>query len=354
MSEGNQKNYFKSLTGLRFIAALFVFIHHFTPKWLPISLYDFFQEFHIGVTIFFVLSGFLICYRYSDSASIKKGWLKNYFVNRIARIYPMYFLISIIPIIIYKEGFTIFLLNVTFIRGFFQDFIFTGVWQGWSLTVEECFYFLAPFIFLFRKNFNIWLMCAGLISLGVALTAFFNDINWHGFLGEYKFFWSFTFFGRCTEFFAGVQLALWLKRKSIPQKKTHYTFTGFAGVFMMAYLISLFKGIHRWGIESYEGIILNNFILPVFICMIIYGLICERNILNKFLALPFLEVLGKSSYCFYLIHLGVLHKFLNTHVSENFFIELIITTSLSIILFRYLEEPLNNLLRKNKVFGLLK
>jgi peptidoglycan/LPS O-acetylase OafA/YrhL len=151
-----------------------------------------------------------------------------------------------------------------------------------------------------------------------------------------------------------VQLALWLKKNPIMQKETYFTYIGFAGILLVAFIISLFKGIHRWGIESYEGILLNNFILPGFICMLIYGLICERNILNKFLALPFLELLGKSSYCFYLIHLGVLHKFFNTHVSENFFIELIITTSLSIILFKYLEEPLNKLLRKNKVFGLLK
>lgn len=354
MSSGNKKDYFKSLTGLRFIAALFVFIHHFTPKWLPIQLYNFFQEFHVGVTIFFVLSGFLISHRYSSSASLKKDWLKNYYVNRIARIYPMYLLISIIPIIIYKEGFTILILNLTFLRGFFQDFIFTGVWQGWSLTVEECFYFLAPLIFLFKKKINIWLMCAGIILIGAALTAFFNDLNWYGFMGEYKFFWSFTFFGRCAEFFAGVQLALLLKKKSITQNETYYTYIGLAGILLVPFIISLFKGIHRWGIESYEGIFLNNFILPVFICMLIYGLICEKNIVSKFFSVPFLELLGKSSYCFYLIHLGILHKLINTHLSDNFLIELTITTCISIILFKYFEEPLNMYLRKNKVLGLLK
>ncbi|HNR20877.1 MAG TPA: acyltransferase [Bacteroidia bacterium] len=354
MSSGNQKDYFESLTGLRYIAALFVFIHHFTPKWLPISLYDFLQEFHIGVTIFFVLSGFLICYRYSDSASLKKNWLKNYFVNRVARIYPMYFLITIIPIAVYKEGATILFLNLTFLRGFFQDFIFTGVWQGWSLTVEECFYILAPLIFLFRKKLNIWLMCTGIILFGAAITAFFNDIDWHGFMGEYKFFWSFTFFGRCAEFFAGVQLALWLKKNPIMQKETYFTYIGFAGILLVAFIISLFKGIHRWGIVSYEGIFLNNFILPALVCTLIYGLICEKNMVSKFLAAPFLKLLGKSSYCFYLIHLGVLHKLINTHVSENFFVELAITTCLSIILFKYLEEPLNTYLRKTKIIGLLK
>lgn len=349
-----QKRYFESLTGLRYVAAFFVFLHHFTPKSLPLPLYNFFQEFHIGVTIFFVLSGFLICYRYQNNIELKPAWIKNYFLNRVARIYPMYFLITLLPILIYHEGFTVFILNITFLRGFFKDFIFTGVWQGWSLTVEECFYTIAPFIFLVSRKINMWFSCSAIIFIGFALTAFFNDINWHGFMGDYKFFLSFTFFGRCFEFFAGMQLAIWLQKNKLETRGKWLAYVGFAGVLFIAFCISLFKGIHRWGIVSYEGIFLNNFVLPVFVCLLIAGLVQENNLISKILSLPSMQLLGKASYCFYLIHLGVLHKLINTYISGNFFIELFLTTSLSVLLFKLIEEPLNNLIRKNKLFGILK
>ena len=46
----------------------------------------------------------------------------------------------------------ILFLNIFFIRGFFDDLKFTGVGQGWSLTVEECFYLLAPVLFIGIKR----------------------------------------------------------------------------------------------------------------------------------------------------------------------------------------------------------
>src|SRR5690606_34174966 len=85
----NEK-YFKPLTGVRAIAAFMVYLHHFNPITQNNNFkypYLFINEFHVGVTLFFVLSGFLIAYRYSEMNNFS---FKNYFVNRFARIYPMY------------------------------------------------------------------------------------------------------------------------------------------------------------------------------------------------------------------------------------------------------------------------
>ena len=60
---------FPALTGIRALAAFMVYIHHYNPfsiEFFGKYIHDFFSEFHIGVTIFFVLSGFLICNRYFD------------------------------------------------------------------------------------------------------------------------------------------------------------------------------------------------------------------------------------------------------------------------------------------------
>jgi peptidoglycan/LPS O-acetylase OafA/YrhL len=43
-------------------------------------------------------------------------------------------------------------LNITFLRGFFDDFLFTGVSQGWSLSVEKSFYLQEFRRFTYQKK----------------------------------------------------------------------------------------------------------------------------------------------------------------------------------------------------------
>ncbi len=57
-----------ALTGLRFFAALAVYLHHHPkPDYLPGTLTTFFLAGYNGVTLFFVLSGFVIGFNYFDS-----------------------------------------------------------------------------------------------------------------------------------------------------------------------------------------------------------------------------------------------------------------------------------------------
>ena len=53
-------SYIPALTGVRAIAAFLVFFHHFNQLDFPFPLRRTFNEFHMGVTMFFLLSGFLI------------------------------------------------------------------------------------------------------------------------------------------------------------------------------------------------------------------------------------------------------------------------------------------------------
>ena len=90
----NNKIFFPALTGYRAIAAWMVFVYHFFPfknPNIPDFVKDIAGQLHMGVDMFFVLSGFLITYRYFDENPIN---FKKYMVNRIARIYPMYFLFT--------------------------------------------------------------------------------------------------------------------------------------------------------------------------------------------------------------------------------------------------------------------
>ncbi|WP_374226272.1 acyltransferase family protein [Flavobacterium oreochromis] len=107
--------------------------------------------------IILFLSGFLIANRYFDEKVI---W-KSYFINRFARIYPSFFILTTLTFLYtsYKTNVfnaEIYLSNITFIKGFFNNLKFTGIAQSWSLTVEEFFYLLAPF-FLLRKEIFLFI-----------------------------------------------------------------------------------------------------------------------------------------------------------------------------------------------------
>jgi peptidoglycan/LPS O-acetylase OafA/YrhL len=81
----------ESLTGVRFFAALAVVLNHYSIPGAPAWVNRITNSGYNGVTIFFVLSGFVIAYNYFDQFRIfspRVCW--NFFVARVARIYPLY------------------------------------------------------------------------------------------------------------------------------------------------------------------------------------------------------------------------------------------------------------------------
>jgi peptidoglycan/LPS O-acetylase OafA/YrhL len=77
------------------------------------------------------LSGFLIAFRYFDNFKLTGDWFRQYLKNRVARIYPMYFLLTLGAFVSYyfthdqkvTNGFAnpvgLFLMHITFCKGLF-------------------------------------------------------------------------------------------------------------------------------------------------------------------------------------------------------------------------------------------
>lgn len=94
------------LTGLRFIAAFFVLIGHLLPSVMPFKERPIWYEQITslsaeGMSLFFILSGFVIHYNYSNIVGNGKGWtgLWNFFVARFARLYPLYLVILVYQVL---------------------------------------------------------------------------------------------------------------------------------------------------------------------------------------------------------------------------------------------------------------
>lgn len=88
----------EALTGLRFFAALAVLLHHLGPaRDAGVLTRTALSSGYCGVTIFFVLSGFVLGHNYFDrfAAGLRRGDLWSFAVARFARIYPLYLLLLV-------------------------------------------------------------------------------------------------------------------------------------------------------------------------------------------------------------------------------------------------------------------
>ncbi|OUJ72422.1 acyltransferase family protein [Hymenobacter crusticola] len=348
--------YLPALTGIRAVAAYLVFLHHFNPfqpEGATQLLSRIVLEFHIGVSIFFVLSGFLITLRYYGTEQRDSRWWGTYLRNRMARIYPMYFLLTTAFFLLRFQTERIFalrtwLFNVLFLRGFFDEMKFSGIAQGWTLTVEECFYLFAPIAFiLMHKQIKLWIQPFLLLAFGCLLVLTVGQLHHHGLFGDFKFVLLYTFFGRCFEFYAGMQLAIWYRQGRLRR----YSFSGFLtylGVLIMAAALGgmvWVKGGYNYGQEHPFGTTLNNVVLPSGIITFFAGLLTEQTWIRRLLASPPLQLLGKSSYVFYLIHMGFIQAWLARNWTENSGKLFVVLNILAIVLYYIVEQPLNRLLR---------
>src|SRR5882724_7689761 len=351
--------YFPPLTGIRIVAAYMVFLGHygnFKIPWFDQLMHDLFHEFWVGVTIFFVLSGFLISYRYHDAISSGKIRMRDYFVYRFARIYPIYFIVTVIAFLpaichcSFRENIRLIFLNLTFLRGFYDEYKFTGAATGWSLTVEETFYCLFPLIVLASSRVKIIFQPILLIGIGLVLWMIFRNIDFHGFFSSLSFLFEFTFFGRCFEFYAGIMLGIYLKKNKdalIPRPHVYRTTLGILYIIVCIGLLALNQkySTGQGSFLFYETLI-NNFLLPPGIVLLFYGLLVEGSVVSKVLSSRLLGLIGKSSYVFYLIHNSFLFPALYFHLNQKLQWVFILLQIISTLAYLLIEKPLNLFIRR--------
>lgn len=344
------KERFKPLTGIRAIAAIMVFLYHNRKYWrnnLPEWVMQELNEFHVGVTLFFVLSGFLLAYTYQDQPLFSKKDYAKYLLTRVFRIFPVYWIIlSVSYIDIGFPSLDKIVFNYSLLKGFSDVYNLDALPQSWTLTVELCFYILAPFIY-FQTNKSIaktllWLTTLALIFTGIGYAWRYLNGNPYRWFYDWKFILNGTFFGRFAEFYIGVLLATFLKKQldANELKPTkHLTGISLILIFSLIAGIGFFQqNIYDQGTEHLPGLFIRNLLLPVAISIFLYGLITERSFLSRVLSTKFFILLGNASYIFYLVHIGYVNrKMIGVHLfpDRNFLLLWIV----SIIAYLCIEKP---------------
>jgi len=365
----NKKSiYFPSLNGIRFIAAVLVFLHHFVAidyvrKNIGFSMEGSFLSpmGGTGVTLFFVLSGYLITYLLLTEYKIEnKISIKDFYIRRLLRIWPLYFLtIAINLLYAYFSStltpdffttrlilYTFFLPNVAsilFISGGFPT-------QLWSVGSEEQFYLFWPWVIkLFRKKIKIILISIPVVFFVMRFLlyflisykepVFFKGINVLDFFNQFIN----NFRVDCMVIGACFATLLFYKHK-------------FLDVFYskIAQVIAMFLII---------ALILFGFNTPVInypIYSFLFGIIILNLSSNKLslfnLKHRLFEELGKISYGLYVFHPFVLlltDKYIKKFTFNSsigltlmFVISFGLTILLSYLSFRFFESPFLKLKHK--------
>lgn len=355
MKSGNETG-FGALTGLRMLAASMVFLYHNRKYWQSKAdpeLFRFLNESHMGVAIFFVLSGFLISYNYAGRPLQSRGQYLRYLALRAARIFPLYWLILTAR---YADwGFPhagAGLATYSLFHAFSERHNLDAISQAWSLNVEMCFYFLAPLLYFLLQKKLLYpiLFCLLLLAAAAAVGWILILINGNsnGILFPFNFLLQSTFFGRFMEFLWGMGLAAFLQG----HLKWHFlmpakgkTIIGTSGIISLLYLLDFLKSdAYAHGTEHPLGILLCATLFPWLVICMIHGLITEQTLFQGFLASGLMQLLGKASFAFYLIHISYVSLRLRECLllpDRNFVLLWIV----SVMLYLVFEHPVNRLLR---------
>jgi peptidoglycan/LPS O-acetylase OafA/YrhL len=300
-----------ALTGLRMLAALAVYASHLGPPHnAPAVLRTFFASGYVGITLFFVLSGFVLALNYFDelrSPKVRSLW--DYAVARIARIYPLY--IAIVGYILIRghafgEDLGGWWEHVLMVQAWspsiLQAYKFDG--PSWSISVElflyACFPVLVVLLARVRTLRALSLLVAVTLLVMTALTAWFvstgrGDLSWLDPGSAQRWLYR-TPLTRLGDFVLGILTArIYLQVRSR---------AGAAGV---GYALTVIAVVVTVCLMSWTAVLFTAwswdllYMLPA--ALVIAGLaISPASPPARVLASPLLVLLGESSYAFYLIH----------------------------------------------------
>ena len=177
-------DYRKDIDGLRAIAVLLVVIYHGFPSYLKGGF--------LGVDIFFVLSGFLITGIISTELNKAVFSLRQFYFNRIRRIFPALLVVMMSVLVagwfvLRQEEYAQFGNETPAGSFFYSNFLYLSqnnyfdvasdlkpFLHLWSLSIEEQFYLLYPFVLLFLNRFfkNRRIQMAAISILAIVSFAF--------------------------------------------------------------------------------------------------------------------------------------------------------------------------------------
>jgi len=296
------------IDGLRFIAILSVFLFHLsgyvTEKTGRLVNNDLLAKLlshgDIGVQLFFILSGFVIALPYAKGHlfGTKIPHLKQFFVRRLSRLEPPYFinlfiLFLLLPLITAQKPLDLvsnLLASMAYVHNilYLKPSSINAV--AWSLEVELQFYIMAPFLTDLFKIKQLYIRRGIIIGLIIV----FSIVN--HFVADFSAMYNLSMLYQAQFFFTGfLLLDVYLNEWQQSPKKLH-----------VWDLISLAAWIAIVVILNTGKTAMTFVVIPMFIA---YCAAFKGPYSNRFFCQPWIYTIGGMCYTIYLYHYTVISAF---------------------------------------------
>lgn len=388
-----------ALTGIRFPFAVLVVVNHVAilcyvarnhpggggPEWAEWAenAWQFFnsswvargliQGACVGLSLFFTLSGFILTYIYDTGPENRPLDKREFFVARVARIYPLYlaalvfsmpiFLVVVAshePALSMEKVVAMGASAILLLQAWWPEA--STIWNppGWSLSVEAFFYLLFPIMIRLFHGWSrtrligmilvcwVWSWIAPLTYWlfdpdGLGPTDWASEGPWFVFVKHNPLV-------RVPEFLVGVVLGkLYLRRPEWSEAEE-----GRIGALLSVGALVVILAVMSVA-ESLNYLLLHNGLTSPLFCIMIYGLALGGGPLVWAMSRPLGVLLGDGTYALYSLHSGVIaYSVVATIVTKNFSQSpltfllscLISSILLSIPCYRKFEMPARRLVRK--------
>jgi peptidoglycan/LPS O-acetylase OafA/YrhL len=356
-----------ALTSIRFIAALTVVLSHFSERGLlslPKPIFDMLDGGRSAVSMFFVLSGFILAYTYRSQ--IASTGPRQFFVARFARIYPVILLglvlcVPVIGVLLsthdterMADFFTLrdhvplalilsLVSQLLLINAWFPFAAINQPWNGPSESVACEAFFYAMFPWLLRKldalGIRRALLACAVIWLAQGALDYLTLTQVP--IARSAFLVFMLPLLRIPEFILGMGAALVF----LPMRERGATRQNDA-ILMVTFSLIGILAFSAWQPAFFPQYFPVFYLQAPFFAALILGLaLMERPVLGL-LNQRWLVRLGEASYSLYLVHLPILLlAILAGFDSTNGWIAIVFAIAFSVVVFQFYEEPIRRAIR---------
>ncbi|HSY00624.1 MAG TPA: acyltransferase [Acidobacteriaceae bacterium] len=350
-----------ALTGVRFFAAIAVVLYHYWEDLMPgIPTRRIFESGFMGVSFFYVLSGYILAYVYLRTDTPKTDW-KKFYVARFARVYPSYALSLVVQfpligwlLLHYRSPikYTLIALgtlgvHILLLQAWWPVLDWRWNPPSWSISAEAFFYLLFPVLGIWSLRLRNPIRLAILIGLSYLLMLapaaglLLHGVGWSDQPRPESFlFVVFAPIFRIPEFMMGVFLSILHRRIASAWAPARVARIGQIATYsgLVASAVVIFNGRRIPFVIRYNGI------TDLAFAAIIFGLAAAPTLLRRVLSHPFLVLLGEASYSVYILQAPIVDYFrpmvTRFHGPTLFAAYLVTLIAASILSFLYVESPL--------------
>ena len=355
---GKKRRYITGLDGIRAIAVIMVLAYH-----LKLAL---FKSGFLGVTVFFVLSGYLITgiliSEVEEEGTID---LKNFWLRRIRRLVPavmsmavvIIFVSAVVNRIIFTKGCKDFLASVLGFNNWWQIFNKVSYFEAagvpspfthcWSLAIETQFYLIYPLILLgiykLAKSRGAGRAKRGLLFAGVTLLLALISVILMIVLFDPQQDASRVYYGTDTRAFSllfGALLAILWEYRMVPRRLSA-SVNMVLGSVSFAVLLVMTIAINGSSNFWYRG---GQFLGTILTVLMVYAVSGRKTWLSRFLSNPVLKWIGDRSYSIYLWHYPII-LLISKGIKASWWItliEIVLSVVLAELSYRFIETPIRH------------